>query len=114
LLTGGRDTSVCLWDVGSGREIRRTFTVGQMKHPQWENRLQVCFNYNEDFIMHTDDSTTAVGVWDTHTGEQIQKLQGHNATVRWVSASPTDPHAISCSDDHRARFWVEEASVSEM
>lgn len=112
LLTGGKDTSVCLWDVSTGREIRRIFTSA-VKHGQWENRLQTCFNYNEDFILSTDDSTNCIGVWDTRTGELAQKLQGHNSVIRWVSASPTDPHAISCSDDHRARFWVEESSMSE-
>jgi len=112
LLTGGKDATLRIWDVGSGRELRRIF-AGTPKHPVWDNRLQVCFSFNEDFILSSDESNNACVVWDTRTGELVQRLTGHNGVVRWISASPTDPHAMTCSDDHRARFWVEETQLNE-
>jgi len=112
LLTGGKDAYCRIWDVGSGREIRRIFT-GSPKHPQWENRLQVCFTYNEDFILTPDENNNACIVFDTRSGELVQRLTGHNGIVRWIATSPIEPHAMTCSDDHRARFWVEEAQLTE-
>jgi WD40 repeat protein len=46
------------------------------------------------------------------TGEQISKLGGHNKLIRWVTCSPTEQAIVSCSDDQRARFWVEKSSIS--
>uniref|UniRef100_A0A6B2L520 Cleavage stimulation factor 50 kDa subunit n=1 Tax=Arcella intermedia TaxID=1963864 RepID=A0A6B2L520_9EUKA len=112
LLTAGKDAMIRIWDVGSGREIKRIYT-GNQKHPYWDNRLQVCFSYTEDYIFSSDENNNSGVIWDTRTGELVQRLSGHNGVVRWIASSPTDPHAMTCSDDHRARFWVEETPSSD-
>lgn len=112
LLTGGKDAMIRIWDViGGGRQIRRIFTG---KQAQCENHLQVCFSYNEDFIFATDESTNSVVAWDTRTGESVQRLTSHTALIRAVASSPVKPHVMSCSDDHSARFWVEESLDNDL
>lgn len=86
-----------------------------------KHRLQAVFNYNEDYILGSEETPTSqpgqtnsssqhgVGVvWCSRTGEALQKLSGHTNLVSWIATSPIDNSAISCSWDHRARFWVAE------
>jgi len=111
ILSSGKDSTIRLWDVIAGcRQIKRV-AVGGHKQPNWDANLHSCFSYNEDFIFGMEENVCVV--WETRTGELVQKLTGHNSTVRWIASSPIEPHAISCSDDHRARFWVEEANFSQ-
>jgi len=70
--------------------------------------MQVTFSYNEDHIFSADENTYAVLVWDTRTGELLQKLSGHTNVVRWVASSTVEAAIVTCSKDHRARFWLEE------
>lgn len=44
--------------------------------PQWKNRIQVCFSYNEDYIISSEESSYSAIVWDTRTGELVQRLSG--------------------------------------
>jgi WD40 repeat protein len=43
---------------------------------------------------------------------KIPKCAGHTNTVPWVAASPVENSVITCSADHRARFWTEEQGNS--
>jgi len=111
LLTCGKDCTVRLWDVtAGGRQIKRIYCGNQKQNqPQcWENRIPACFSYNEDFIITADEQSNSCIAWDTRTCDQVQKLSGHNQIVRALAASPTKPHLMTCSEDFRARFWVEE------
>jgi len=103
ILSGGKDSIVRLWDVTTGRQITSYSGAVATK-----NRLQTIFCHNEDYIVTSDESSNAAIVWDTRTGEVLQKLTGHNGLIRWIAASPAEPALISCSDDHRARFWTAE------
>eukprot|EP01112_Ceratiomyxa_fruticulosa_P005449 TRINITY_DN1607_c0_g3_i1.p1 TRINITY_DN1607_c0_g3~~TRINITY_DN1607_c0_g3_i1.p1 ORF type:complete len:447 (+),score=89.78 TRINITY_DN1607_c0_g3_i1:195-1535(+) len=108
LLTCGKDESVRLWEWSTGRQILK-ITTGHPPPaggtpPPIQHRANATFNYNEDFIIGSDD----VGgvVWDSRTGDVIQRLQGHANLVRYVAASPTENALITCSNDHRGRFWA--------
>jgi cleavage stimulation factor subunit 1 len=103
LLSAGKDAVIKIWELSTGRQLQNILTG-----PQWKNRLQVTFNYNEDFILSSDENKYIVVVWDTRTGEVIQNLPGHTNVIRWIASSPIDPAIVTCSDDHRARFWMED------
>lgn len=63
----------------------------------------------------TSDETAYSGViWDTRSGEVVQKLGGHTNVVPWVAPSPVENSVITCSADHRARFWTEEQGNSSL
>jgi cleavage stimulation factor subunit 1 len=115
LLTCGKDCTVRLWDItAGGRQIKRIY-CGNSKGPvqHWEGKVPASFSFNEDFIL-TGDETNGVVAWDTRTGDLVQKLAGHNQIVRALAASPTKAHLMTGSDDHRVRFWVEEATETQL
>ena len=101
LLSSGKDSTVKLWDLATGKVLKTYLGGGQLK-----NRLQACFTYNEDYVLGSDEKSNSGIVWDTRTTEIKQRLTGHNNIVRWMAASPVENSIISCSDDHRARFWT--------
>lgn len=89
---------------------------------QQKARIAATFSYNEDLIFSSDENAMAAVIWDSRTGELMQRLTGHNNVVRsvfvnfrfvlcanlhfrYVATSPTDTSIVTCSDDHRARFW---------
>ena len=74
-----------------------------------KDKVQTSFNFNEDIVVSSD--STDVLLWNTRTGELITKLGGHNKIIRWTTCSPTEQAIVSCSDDQRARFWVEKTST---
>ena len=55
-----------------------------------------------------DEGAHSVVVWDIRTGEVLQRLSGHTNVVSWVASSPVEPALMTCSNDHRARFWFDD------
>jgi cleavage stimulation factor subunit 1 len=115
LLTCGKDCTVRIWDIASGgRQLKKIYCGNPKTNQQsWEHRIPACFTYNEEFVITTDEATNSCVAWDTRTGDLVQKLVGHNQSVRGLAGSPTRPHLISCSDDHKVRLWVEESAEQQ-
>jgi cleavage stimulation factor subunit 1 len=91
-----------LWDVSSGRSI---VTYKYNSKNNSSQKVETCFNYNEEFVITSDK--TDVLIFDTQSGDLLEKLGGHNKNIKWVSSSPTEQSFMSCSEDQRARFWTE-------
>ena len=100
ILSAGKDSNVRLWDINMGEQIKV-----YSGHKNRTNNLNAEFNWNEDYVFGLDESAHICMVWDTRNTEITQRLSGHNGLIRWVAASPTEPALMTCSDDHRARFW---------
>jgi len=103
LLTAGKDGTIRLWEMSTGTQLQ-LIVAG----PQWKNRLQVTFNHTEEYIISTDETSYAAIVWSARTGELLQRLTGHTSVIPWVAASPVEGCLMTCSNDFRARFWVQE------
>jgi cleavage stimulation factor subunit 1 len=67
--------------------------------------MNMTFSYNEDHVYGCDESTQSIICWDSRTGRLVKKFKGHEKVVCRIVASPVEDAFISCSDDHRARFW---------
>jgi len=109
LLSCGKDGTVRLWELSTGRQVYRfisTHIAGM--GIQQKARISAAFTSNEDYIFGSDENSFAVIIWDSRTGEQLQRLTGHNNVVRFVATSPVDTSIMTCSDDHRARFWADD------
>ena len=100
LLTAGVDSTVKLWDLGSG-DLLQVYD----KHRYTADRGNVEFSHNEEYIVTVDDSSSAAVVYNTRTAMLEQRLVGHNGVVRFVTSSPNEPALMTCSDDSRSRFW---------
>jgi cleavage stimulation factor subunit 1 len=61
-----------------------------------KNRLQITFSYNEDFIISSDENAYAAVVWETRTGEMVQRLSGHTNVIPWVASSPVEGALMTC------------------
>jgi cleavage stimulation factor subunit 1 len=61
-----------------------------------KNRLNATFTHNEDFVIGLDEVGHAALIWDTRTGDVVQRLTGHNNVIRWIAASPVEPSLLTC------------------
>ena len=46
-----------------------------------------------------------IRIWDSSTGEELQKLEGHSSWVRSVSFTQERPRIVSGSCDETVRIW---------
>lgn len=50
---------------------------------QQKARIAATFSYNEDLVFGSDENAMAAVIWDSRTGDQLQRLTGHNNVVRY-------------------------------
>ena len=95
-LTGG-DTTARLWDVASGREIRRF---------QGHSSRVTSVAFSPDGRLALTGSWDATArLWDIATGRQIRQFQGHAKALYAVAFSPDGHLALTGSSDATARLW---------
>ncbi|ETO08207.1 hypothetical protein RFI_29184 [Reticulomyxa filosa] len=91
------DETVRLWDVESGREIRKL-----EGHSNYVNYAKFSPDGNK-IVSCSKDKT--VRLWDVSSGRQIQKLEGHSNSIYEVHFSPDGRSIVSCSLDQSVRCW---------
>lgn len=97
IVTGGQDSSVRLWDISTGLEIRRF--VG---HSAEIKSLAV--SPDGRFILSSSRDGTA-RLWNTMTGDQVRSFEGHSDTVFSVDFSKDGQFVLTGSRDGTARVW---------
>jgi len=91
LAGGGRDESIRLWDVSSGRELRRL-----EPHLSWVTSL--AWSPDGNTLASTGNK---VVLWDVATGRELRRLEGHS--VAW---SPDGKMlAVASSTEQSVRLW---------
>jgi WD40 repeat protein len=80
LASGSWDTTIKLWDVAGGREVR-TLTG----HTDWVN--SVAFSPNGQLLASGSDDKT-IKLWDVAGGREVRTLSGHTYWVLSVAFSP--------------------------
>lgn len=95
--TAGRDNSVKLWDVATGREI---FTFDGHTDECWG----VAFSPDGTRVASASRDLT-VRVWETSTGRESLTLTGHKDWVLSVAFSPDGRQLASGSADHTVTLW---------
>ncbi len=98
VLTGHDDKIARLWDVATGKEVRR-FTGH--KHGAV---LSVAFSRDGKQVLTGSEDQTAC-LWDTATGKVIRQLTGHMSFVTSVGFSPDSKVVLTLGDDKTARLW---------
>jgi WD40 repeat protein len=85
-----------LWDLESGKELRR-FNGGTV--------VGVAFSPDGRRALHGDGTHCSVRVWDVETGAELKQLVGHAGAVTGVIFLAEGRQALSCSHDHTLRLW---------
>jgi len=103
LLSAGKDGTIRVWELSTGKQVQHIITG-----TQWKNRLHATFTHNEELIACPEENAFTAVLWDTKSGECLQRLSGHTNVIRWIASSPVEPLLLTCSNDHRARLWAQE------
>ena len=96
-LSGSIDSTLKLWDVATGREIR-TFSG----HSDTVN--SVAFSPDGKQVLSGSGDST-IKLWDASTGREIRTFLGHRADVSYVAFSPDGKQALSGSGDSTIKLW---------
>jgi WD40 repeat protein len=97
VLSGGMDGTCVLWEVATGREVRR---FSGHNTPVED----VAFSPDGRQALTASQDQT-VRLWDVQTGKEIRVLKGHTDTVFRVAFSPDGRRALSGSFDGTMRLW---------
>lgn len=97
VVSGSADKTVILWDIESGKEIRR-FTG----HTDSVN--SVAFSPKGDSVLSGSADNSLI-LWNVKTGEQIHRFARHTESVNSIALSPDGITAASGSSDGTILLW---------
>lgn len=104
ILSAGEDHVVRLWDIVAGKPAL-TYKTSPSKFP-----CPASFTYDEKHII-VPDGGNGLHVIDTLTQTVTQHLTGHSNGVHWIASNPVNSMFVSCSEDSRARFWMDSSQL---
>src|SRR5208282_2958308 len=97
LVSGSDDTTVRLWDLASGKELRRlegdTYRVGSVAVSP-DGRSLASGSWDK-----------TIRLWDLASGKELRRLEGHTDTVYSVAFAPDGRSLASGSGDNTIRLW---------
>jgi hypothetical protein len=96
-LSGGDDSTLRLWDLQDGHEVRRF--LGHEKAVK-----SVAFSPDGTRIVSASEDGTA-RVWDAEKGDELQSFGGHGEAVSSAVFSPDGRRCLSGGSDGMLRLW---------
>jgi mono/diheme cytochrome c family protein len=95
--SAGDDRTVRLWDVATGRELRRF---------EGHTDEVTCVAFTPDGRrLLTGSRDRTLRLWDAQTGKELRRLRGHTDAVRAVAVSADGRRAATGADDGTVRLW---------
>ena len=97
VVTGGKDGTVKVWEVATGRLLRTIDAHSLMV-------VTVAVSPDGAYIVSGgfDDQ---VKLWHAVTGEHLRTFAGHKGTIRSVVFSPDGRWVLSASNDATVKLW---------
>ena len=105
--SAGRDNTIVLWEAGTGKFIRRIAGAVPRARPGAlfnEKVWSLAFSADSKTLA-SGSGDTSIYLWDSATGKQISRLDGHKHWVRSVAFSPDGKTLVSGSQDKTVRLW---------
>jgi hypothetical protein len=96
-LSGGDDKTLRLWDVASGKELRR--------FDGHRDAVTAVAISADGRLAASGSRDRTIRVWEVESGRERARLEGHTGAVRCVAFSPGGEWLLSGSDDATLRYW---------
>ena len=96
-LSASTDRTLRLWDIESGKELRR-FTG----HSDWVSSTAILRDGRRALSSSYDQT---LRLWDMETSAELCRFEGHTRRVNSVVVLSDDCRAVSGSDDGTLRLW---------
>jgi WD40 repeat protein len=97
IVSSAHDHTIRVWDLESGRELRRMVADGQVTE---------CVAVSPDGrLAAAPGFDRCIRIWDLHSGRLVRRLLGHTNVVGTVAFSPDGRYLVSGSMDRTVRLW---------
>lgn len=96
VLTGSDDYSIRLWDLETGREVRRFDHDGLVKQ-------LALLPDGKHFLSASHDTT--VRMWNIESGEEVRRFEDHTDYVSGVAVTADGRFALTGAYDKTLRLW---------
>jgi WD40 repeat protein len=96
LAAEGSDNTVYLWDVNTGKELRRLVHQGAVAAASLSPE-------GDRLVTGSHDNT--LRIWDVGTGKELHHIEGHFGGYAITVFAPDGKSFASAGGDHSIRFW---------
>ena len=101
-LSGSEDSTVQLWDIGTGKKLK-TLTENGNNYHFFAAVNSVCFSPDGNYALA--GSYSMIKLWDVNTGKELFTSGAHYGDVNSVRFSPDGRFALSGSADNTMILW---------
>ncbi len=98
---GERDLNLFRKPELSKQTLMSENTFRSPGHTSWVN----CIATSEDGLCISGSNDRTLKIWDLHTGEYYQSLEGHTDSVKCVAIIAKEHLCVSGSNDNNLRLW---------
>jgi WD40 repeat protein len=96
-----RQATVILFDVRTGKEVRRFEWDALGASSAWPT---IAFAPDGKTLV-TGSRDKSVRLWDVATGKELKRLEGHQGPVHCVAVGPDGKYIASAGEDGEVRLW---------